>query len=464
MNKEYILLLKAVEEALGRSIVSTTDFKYLSQKIFENTHELLSASTLMRLWGRRSQVNPRKSTLDILARFIGYKDYADFFSSVKDEDKNAKKPDETATFAQKKHSAALWFAGIFAVLLIAAGIAYLIIDKEHTPRRILQLDELKSNKQYIITSRHAARGKLGVFENVLATTYELAKDRRCLEQSTFAFIQYEGDYYLYSVEDKQFLNVWAHEVEAPIAANGVKLSLTPKDSCFVFSFVALGHTYTLNVNANNGIIITEYGIETGDYDDGNMLEIYEAGDFDPTEPLQRISQFKAEAERARNTLTAEKEYCVYTLADADGKEGKTRRYLTAGGRLTDTLTDSCRFTLHAITGDTLYTSPSFRLCLHEAGQSVPQGCKTGFHIPKNGSEKKLLPTSHLEVAKYYSDPFNGQVFFYGNNGRYAIRSTCAPTSGFFSFAYWDIAQGNKDTEMVVGYSAERRYIWHIDPL
>ena len=462
MNKKYSLLTDAIEKYTSKKFKTNHDFEWLAKEIEEVTHEHLSTSTLMRIWGYRKGVKAHKSTLDILARYIGYNDSELFFqnSEISAEEADSKK----VTSGLKKKFPVRWALLILFFVIAAALAVCLVIFKSQTPRRILQLNELQNTKQYRIATRHSARGKLGVYDNMLATTFELAKEQRCLEQSTFAILQYEGDYYLYSVADKRFINVWGHEADAPIAVNGVKLSLTPRDSCFVFSFAALGHTYTLNVNSDNGVIITDYGIETEDYDDGNMLEIYEDGNIDPTEPLQRISQFKAEAARAQKALKAEKEYCVYTLANADGSEGRTRRYLSASGRLTDTLTDSCRFTLHTITGDTLYASPSFRLCLHDARLPVPQGCKTGFNIPKYGSKKSISATSHIEISKYYSDPFNGQVFLYGSNGRYAIRSTCAPTSRYFAHAYWSVDKGDKSTDMVVGYSTERKYIWHIEPL
>lgn len=55
-----------------------TDFDYLSEKILAKTHETVSSNTLMRLWGYRESVNARRSTLDILARFVGSEDYAHF--------------------------------------------------------------------------------------------------------------------------------------------------------------------------------------------------------------------------------------------------------------------------------------------------------------------------------------------------------------------------------------------------
>lgn len=54
------------------------DFQWLEERIFKEIHETLSASTLMRLWGYRSGGVPRQTTLDVLARYVGFEDYVGF--------------------------------------------------------------------------------------------------------------------------------------------------------------------------------------------------------------------------------------------------------------------------------------------------------------------------------------------------------------------------------------------------
>ncbi|MBR1594396.1 MAG: hypothetical protein IJ659_09270 [Alloprevotella sp.] len=479
MEKGYRPLLDAVEQALGRSLSSTSDFEYLSYQVFEKTRERLSTSTLMRLWGRRASVSPRKSTLDILARFLGYKDSADFFSSEKedqtekeekeaqsekDTSEEAKEPDETATFEQKKRAAGWWVAGVIAVLLMAAGAVYLLLNKEREPHRILAVDEITNTKMYRISSRKGLRGELGINNHRLATTYELAHDKRCLEPSEFAILQYEGDYYLYSVSDKRFINFIGEFVDAPVASSGTHLLLTPRNSCFVFSFEWSGVTTTLNMNEGNGTACTDYGIATGDFDDGNLLELYEVGDFDPTEALKTMKQMRAEYEKAAQTLVAEQTYCIYTLQDAQGRDGKRKHYLAANGRLTDTFSDSCRFVLHGIQGDTLYASPSFRVCFHAAGLGIPQGCLRAFGTIRYGNEHRDNYRGYLESAKFSNNNYaHCQAFFLGSNGCYAIRCTNAPVSNQFAGAFWCVVDADGDGSPDIDYSAERQYIWHVEP-
>lgn len=82
----YERLCREVERKTGRTISAASDFSWLAEQIMEQVHEQLSTSTLMRLWGYRSGGTPRKSTLDILARYLGYGDYAAFVAAVRDDD------------------------------------------------------------------------------------------------------------------------------------------------------------------------------------------------------------------------------------------------------------------------------------------------------------------------------------------------------------------------------------------
>ncbi len=68
-----------IEGALHRSMRSRGDFDYLRERIYARTHQLVSSTTLMRLWGYLDEdVNPRESTLSILSQFIGYRDWQDY--------------------------------------------------------------------------------------------------------------------------------------------------------------------------------------------------------------------------------------------------------------------------------------------------------------------------------------------------------------------------------------------------
>lgn len=94
---ELNYLLELVEKHYGRKLSTTTDFESLSVIIEKSTGDLLSSSTLKRLYGYVSlNTVPRKTTLDILSRFIGKRDYETFRLSLRDD------PQFTSTFFSTK--------------------------------------------------------------------------------------------------------------------------------------------------------------------------------------------------------------------------------------------------------------------------------------------------------------------------------------------------------------------------
>ena len=83
---ELQYLLELVEKQYGRKLSTTTDFESLSVIIEKATGDLLSSSTLKRLYGYVSlNTVPRKTTLDILSRFIGNQDYETFRISLSND-------------------------------------------------------------------------------------------------------------------------------------------------------------------------------------------------------------------------------------------------------------------------------------------------------------------------------------------------------------------------------------------
>ncbi len=71
-------LCHEVEKSVGRTISTPRDFAFLRESLYARTRLLLSASTLMRVWGYMEGGTPRENTLSELARFIGYPSFADF--------------------------------------------------------------------------------------------------------------------------------------------------------------------------------------------------------------------------------------------------------------------------------------------------------------------------------------------------------------------------------------------------
>lgn len=83
---ELKYLLDLVEKHYGRKLSTTTDFESLSVIIEKETGELLSSSTLKRLYGYVSlNTVPRKSTLDILSRFVGKRNFDVFRNDLRQQ-------------------------------------------------------------------------------------------------------------------------------------------------------------------------------------------------------------------------------------------------------------------------------------------------------------------------------------------------------------------------------------------
>ena len=69
-------LRNEIEVAIHRRLATPKDFEALREMIFSRLHILVSATTLKRIWGYiDDSVSTRRSTLDILARYIGYVDF-----------------------------------------------------------------------------------------------------------------------------------------------------------------------------------------------------------------------------------------------------------------------------------------------------------------------------------------------------------------------------------------------------
>lgn len=85
MNIPEIEELKSlVEQKYGRLLSTTTDFDEFSLHIEKCLHQSISSSTLKRIWGYVSDTHKtRKFTLDILAKYIGHKNFDSFVAWLK---------------------------------------------------------------------------------------------------------------------------------------------------------------------------------------------------------------------------------------------------------------------------------------------------------------------------------------------------------------------------------------------
>ena len=73
------ILRSQIETAIGHSVVTPKDFDSLRDMIFSRLHIYVSSTTLKRIWGYlNDDVTPHQSTLNILARYLGYVDFEAF--------------------------------------------------------------------------------------------------------------------------------------------------------------------------------------------------------------------------------------------------------------------------------------------------------------------------------------------------------------------------------------------------
>lgn len=119
---DYQRLFEAVERKAGRQMLTPKDFQWLEKRMFEDIHERVSASTLMRLWGYRSGGVPRQTTLDVLARFVGYEDYVQFCRAQKPAP--SPKEEQASSQPSPKGKGFEWrIAAALLLLLVVGGFA-----------------------------------------------------------------------------------------------------------------------------------------------------------------------------------------------------------------------------------------------------------------------------------------------------------------------------------------------------
>ena len=79
---EILQLREMVEESVARKMKAPADFQFLTGVIQERCKETLGVTTLKRIWGYIDGYNTtRYSTLSVLARFVGYRDWDDFLTN-----------------------------------------------------------------------------------------------------------------------------------------------------------------------------------------------------------------------------------------------------------------------------------------------------------------------------------------------------------------------------------------------
>ncbi|MBO7068945.1 MAG: discoidin domain-containing protein [Bacteroidaceae bacterium] len=152
------------------------------------------------------------------------------------------------------------------------------------------LADLSNSKAYTII---CDRGKFLTKDDHLASTAHSSLSSA--EPTAFAVLNYEDNYYLYSVADKKFVkNDGA--LAGDLIADGFHgtldaIQMTPQAVPYFFWYftVAEGTNYGLNTNGNDpyGYVINNWM----NADPGNMYYMVEAADFDATEALAALEDY-----------------------------------------------------------------------------------------------------------------------------------------------------------------------------
>jgi hypothetical protein len=138
MQQEYKKLCEAVEQKIGKTIQTPTEFEWLEEKIETKLKEHISASTLMRVWGYRQGVATRQSTLNILARYVGYADYVTF-CNWSPSDSNEPQSDEvmsnhlrTAELTVEQQVELSWYPDRRCVVQLRSDGQFEVLEAENT--------------------------------------------------------------------------------------------------------------------------------------------------------------------------------------------------------------------------------------------------------------------------------------------------------------------------------------------
>lgn len=86
LSEEIAMLRNDVERKYGKRIATSTDFARLSKEIAEEKVGYVSQSTLKRIWGYVNDTYSahRTSTLDNLARYIGFSNFDGYVKTLRD--------------------------------------------------------------------------------------------------------------------------------------------------------------------------------------------------------------------------------------------------------------------------------------------------------------------------------------------------------------------------------------------
>ena len=158
---------------------------------------------------------------------------------------------------------------------------------------VYPISNLSNSKSYYIKTRDNARSALSTTNGYLASPVKTALG---ISPKKFAIISYEGNYYLYSVDDAKFVTYSASQ-EAPLAdvvtgtSDRIDFSATTAPLFEVRFDGSSSKIINSSANYTYGVVMNNWGASSNQWDDGCQYTIEEAGDFDATAALATLKEF-----------------------------------------------------------------------------------------------------------------------------------------------------------------------------
>ena len=131
-------LCRDMEAAVGRQMHTPRDFDLLSERIFEKTHQNISATTLKRLYGYlQESVTPRRSSLNLLAQFLDYTDWDDYCYKVGNPASEDTTPDSPTQTKRKRFRIIYMMIALVALVVLSGAAAVFLLPRvlQDTPRQ-----------------------------------------------------------------------------------------------------------------------------------------------------------------------------------------------------------------------------------------------------------------------------------------------------------------------------------------
>ena len=157
-DRLFAHLREAVELKAGRKVRTPKDFDYLHDRIFDECHDMVSTSTLKRIWGYvTTEGQPRTTSLDLLARYVGYDDWEQFAVRQTSDGQEPQQSAATQPVTARRRKYWLMALGaaviaVIAIYVLTIGQASTGIAGQHSGQRILRKgqDSFRNIDQYLV--------------------------------------------------------------------------------------------------------------------------------------------------------------------------------------------------------------------------------------------------------------------------------------------------------------------------